>query len=210
MFMVPRILRTMPSAPVEAGTIMLTCMAIVFGIFGIVVPLAMILFYRSPHVRETCVALDPHPRWTERSPLPLLGLSLWLAFSAVCMIGMSSYAVLPLGRQIITGPIAVMTYCAIGLLLLYVSWGVFARSLLAWWVGMAYGVLIAVYCVVIFPHLDFDAVVRAMRMPKTPTMPDLSNIYRSPWFLGWLGVFWVLYFGYFLFVLRYLKPAAKA
>jgi hypothetical protein len=55
-------------------------------------------------------------------------VSLWVAVSAAAMTTMSAYAVLPLGGQIVTGPIAVMTYCAIGILLLYVSWGLFRHG----------------------------------------------------------------------------------
>ena len=87
------------------------------------------------------------------------------------------------------------------------SWGLYVRSLTAWWTGVAYGILIAIYCAVVFPRIDFDKMVEAMGMPKTPGMPDFNTIYRSPWFLGSIAFFWLIYLGYFLFVRRYfLRP----
>ncbi|HEX7421889.1 MAG TPA: hypothetical protein VF505_18535, partial [Thermoanaerobaculia bacterium] len=201
-FMVPRLMPKMPGQD-GVSTFVMTCMMVFAGLFGVVVPAGMILFYRSPHVRATCLALDPHPRWTERVPLPLLGLSLWQLFGAVSIMSMSGYAVLPLGRQIVTGPLAILVFCTIGALLLYVSWGLYLRRLAAWWAGIAYGVLIAIYCVVVFPRINYEQMIEAMGMPKTPNMPDLDAIYRSPWFFAFLACFWLLYFGYFLFVLRY-------
>lgn len=204
-FMMPRLMPALPREQAGAGQFVLGCMFVFFGLFGIVVPLAMALFYRSPNVKATCQALDPRPRWTERVPLLLLGLCLWMLFSAITMASMSAYAVLPLGSQIVTGPIAIVVYCAIGALLLYVSWGLYRLSIIAWWVGIAYGVLVAVYCIVAFPHIDYNQVVEAMHMPKTPGMANLSAIYQSPLFLGFLGVFWLLYFGYFILVYKYFR-----
>lgn len=208
--MLPRLMSQMPAGQAQTSNIVLTCVMVVFGFFGVVVPLALILFYRSPNVRATCIARDPYPRWTERVPLPLLALALWTLFGAVGMMTMSAYAVLPLGRQIITGPLAVLTYCALGLFLLYVSWGLYTRRRVAWWLGIAYGALAAVYCVVVFPRLDYDRLLSAMQLPKTPHMPDLADMYRNPWFLAYLGFFWLLYFGYFAFAYRYFRETNAA
>jgi hypothetical protein len=207
-FMVPRLMPTMPQGQEGVRTAVVTCMAVFAGLFGVLVPAAMILFYRSPHVRATTLALDPHPRWTERVPLPLLGLSLWQLLGAVSIASMAGYAVFPLGSQMLTGPLALLVYCAIGALLLYVSWGLYMRSLAAWWTGIAYGVLIAIYAVVVFPRINYEQLVEAMGMPKTPGMPDLVGIYRSPWFLGFLGFFSLVYFGWFFFVRRYFPRGA--
>jgi hypothetical protein len=208
--MLPRFMPQMPADQAQTGTIVMTCLTIFFAFFGVVVPLALILFYRSPNVRATCIALDPHPRWTERVPLPLLALALWTLFGGVTMMAMSSYAVLPLGRQIITGPLAVLAYFALGLFMLYLSWGLYTRTRVAWWLGIAYGALTAIYCVVVFPHLDYDKLATVMHMPRTPGMPDLAEIYRNPWFLAYLGFFWLLYFGYFAFAYRYFREETNA
>jgi hypothetical protein len=205
--LVPRFMPRMPADQAQTSTIVLTCLTIVFAFFGVVVPLALILFYRSPNVRATCVALDPHPRWTERVPLPLLALALWTLSGAVALMTMSAYAVLPLGRQIITGPLAILAYCALGLFMLYMSWGLYTRSRVAWWLGIAYGALTAIYCVVVFPRIDYDKMISAMHIPRTPGMPDLGDIYRSPWFLAYLAFFFLLYFGYFAFVYRYFRES---
>jgi hypothetical protein len=43
----------------------------------------------------------------------------------------------------------------------------------------------------------------------TPGMPDLAGIYHSPWFLGFLAIFWLGYLGYFMFVRRYFRHAER-
>ncbi|HSP16458.1 MAG TPA: hypothetical protein VLV78_17065 [Thermoanaerobaculia bacterium] len=208
---VPQFMPESPQMPAGARIFALTCMAMVMAIFGIAVPLALVLFYRSPNVRATCIAADPVPRWTERVPLPLLALSLWLAAGAIAVGASSIYGVLPLPGRIVTGAPAVMVYLAIGLFLLYVAWGMYMRDRLAWWMALAYGIVMAIYCVVVFPRIDAQAMTRAMHLPHTPGMPDIGSIYRSPWFFGFLAVIWVAYFGYLLFVRRYFVTAeAKA
>jgi hypothetical protein len=208
-FFVPRLMPVPPPDQAQTMTAVLTCMIFVCAILGVVVPIALILFYRSPNVRATCIALDPHPRWTERVPLPLLGLSLWNVLTGLSMIGMSFYAILPLGARIVTGPIAVVVYCALGVVFLYVGWGLYQRSVVAWWAGIAYGVLVAIWVVVVFPRLDYAKLIAAMKLPKTPGMPDLANIYRNPWFVSYAVVLWLLYFGYFGFVYRYIRTRTE-
>jgi hypothetical protein len=210
MIIIPQFMPVTPQMPASARIFAMTCMAVFGGIFGIAVPLALVLFYRSPHVRATCIAADPVPRWTERIPLPLLALSLWLAFAAVTMGMTSVYGVLPLPGTILTGLPAVSVYLAIAILLAYVAWGLYQRRVVAWWIGLAYGIATAIYCVAVFPGIDTAAMMRAMRMPQTPGMPDLGSIYRSPWFYGSLAVIWVAYVGYFLFVRRYLDDRRAA
>lgn len=201
--MAPFLNQATHAMPPEASVIMFTCLGVVLGVFGIAIPAAMVLFYRSPNVRATCMAADPVPRWTERAPLPLLGLSLWLAFSAFCMGGMSFYAVLPLPDRIVTGVPAIAAYGVQAVLLFYLAWGLFMRSHAAWWIGLLYGLATAIYGAVVFPRVDVQKVVRAMGVAETPGMPDLGPIYHNPWFYGFLGVMWIGYVGYFLFVRRY-------
>ena len=185
-----------------------TCMMAFFVIFGVLIPLAIILFYRSPNVRATCMARDPKPRWTERVPLPLLGLSLWTAFSAVAIFAASAYGVLAWVGTMITGPAAVAAYVVIAAVLAYVSWGLYHRSVVAWWVGIAHGVVAALYAVFVFPRVNYDELMRTMHMPPTPNVPNFSAIYRSPAFLGFLAVFWLSYFGYFALTYRYVARTA--
>jgi hypothetical protein len=66
--------------------------AMTLGVIGIlslvmvILPGALVLFYRSRHVRATCVARDPVPRWTDGRPTSLIGLSLSLLLLALSLL----------------------------------------------------------------------------------------------------------------------------
>ena len=190
--------------PQTAPTFVVTCMIVMFAIFGIAIPLSLVLFYRSPNVHATCLALDPVPRWTETVPLPLLGLALWTAFHGVAMLGTSAYAVLPLANDVLTGAPAVAIFVALGAVLLYVAWGLYRRSMVAWWIGIAYGVLVLAYSAIVFPRVDYNKVFAAMHVPKTPGMPDFTGFYSNPVLLALIGLFYLVYFGYFVYVRKSL------
>ena len=212
-WILPRFMAQSPPDQTGSVGVVMTCMAIAAGLLGIVVPAALILFYRSPHVRATCIALDPHARWTERVALPLLALSLWMAAAGVMLASMSFYAVLPLGATILTGPVAIAVYIALGIINLYVAWGLYRQSRAAWFTGIAYTIVTAIYAAVVFPRIDYDKLSEAMNFPRTRVVSDFTGIYRSPVFAGYLAVFWVLILGYFVYVYRYLsrrdEPAAS-
>src|SRR5689334_20132711 len=71
--------------PVARALMILIPSAIFFCAF-ILLPLGLVLFYSSPHVKATCEAHDPVERWTDRAPLPIVAASLWLAFAGVMLL----------------------------------------------------------------------------------------------------------------------------
>jgi hypothetical protein len=201
----PRVFDQMPAQPPQARAIAFGCVGVMAAIFGIMVPLALVLFYRSPHVRATSRALDPVTRWTDRAPLPVIGLTAYLAFSAVALASCSFYAVVALGETFITGPAAIAIYLVLALCHLALAVGVFRLNMVAWWLGIAYGVLVMAYCILVLPHVNFARLMEAMHVPQSPGTPDMSGMYQSPLFLGWAALFWLFYFGYFLVIRRYFR-----
>lgn len=75
-----------PPLPAGADTFVIIVMLGTCFFFYIALPLIWVLFYRSRHVKATCEVRDPKVRWTDRCPLPLLAVSLWLIFCALTML----------------------------------------------------------------------------------------------------------------------------
>jgi hypothetical protein len=107
-------------------------------VFMLVLPIAYILFYRSPHVRQTLEVYDPQPRWTDRRPLPVLGISVWcvvLAWSALLNLltpythFFGGYVVGPAAAGLISLETAILACAAV---LCY------RQNLLGWWLALAY------------------------------------------------------------------------
>ena len=77
-----------PGPPPAARVMMVVIPLAILGIFFIVVPGSMVLFYQSRHVQATCEARDPATRWTDACPLPVLAVSVWLGFGTFSMLCM--------------------------------------------------------------------------------------------------------------------------
>jgi len=71
-------------------------------------------FYSSRHVKATCEARDPVPRWTDACPLPVLALCLWawLCLPMMLFMPFSGHMVMPFFGMFLTGaPAAVFASC---------------------------------------------------------------------------------------------------
>ncbi len=90
-FMAPQFLQAIeaaqrpgqPELSPAAKSIILLIPALMLLVIFFVLPLIWVLFYQGKHVRATCEARDSVVRWTDRCPLPVLAISLWLAFGAL-------------------------------------------------------------------------------------------------------------------------------
>jgi hypothetical protein len=80
--------RGLPQLPASAQSIAMTIILIFYAVILILLPAIWIWFYQGKNVRATCEARDPRPRWTDRSPLPVVALSLWLAFGSLAMLAL--------------------------------------------------------------------------------------------------------------------------
>ncbi len=203
--LLPRILETTPSVDPRTAHWTLGCMGVVQVLLGILMPLLLILLYRGPDVRATFAARDPSPRWTDRVPTPLLGLSLWMGTAALGTLFSSAYAVFPAGPVLLSGPPAVAVSLALGALWTYLAIGLARRSRAAWWVALATTLATAPWALFAFPRTDFEALRRAMGLVQQPGIPDVIAMYQAPWFLAAMGILWASMLGYLLYVRRFLR-----
>src|ERR1700690_823737 len=94
-----------PAMPPSAITVMVVSMALFFGVFFVLVPAVWTFFYNSRHVKATCEARDPAPRWTDACPLPVLGFSLWtwVAVPTMLFMSLTGLAVMPCFGVFVSG-----------------------------------------------------------------------------------------------------------
>jgi len=151
---------------------------------GIVLPLAIFLFYRRPAVRAICEASD-RPRWTDRVPLPVLAVMIVLAFGAVAMLAnLANPSIAMLGINIIGAPAAI-TLLALAILSAWLVVQFYRLRESAWWTLVllqAIGVVIGA--------ISF-------------TRSNSNDIYRSPFFIAIIIATWLAYFAFLLFLRRY-------
>ena len=114
------------------------CVFFVLAVVYVLLPLAFLLFYRSPDVKATCEARDPIPRWTDRCPLPVLGLSLIEGFGALALLGLAAaYHTLALFGLIITGLPAFAVDLGFAILFAFTALATYRLARWAWWAAVS-------------------------------------------------------------------------
>jgi hypothetical protein len=200
-----------PGVQAMAVAVTLGILAVLF----LILPGALVAFYQSRHVKATCEARDPAPRWTDACPLPVLAVCLWLWFGAATMLVMplSGMSVLPLFGSLVSGFPAGVVFLALALGLAAVGYLILRLRLIGWWIMMVLMALSCASAAVTFARIDVMEFYRAMGYPQQQvdvlqqvgfakeTMMVLSLGVMLPWLL------------YLLFVRRYFKrvesPAAS-
>jgi hypothetical protein len=173
--------------PVAANAVMIFPLLFVF-IFLILVPLVGLLFYRSPHVKATCEARDPVKRWTDRCPLPVLAVSLWLGICVPILLVMpiSFRGVLPFFGVLLSGWVGSLGYLALAALWAWCAVALYRLDVRALWVTILTILLFSVSNVVTYTQHDIFEVYRLMGYPADQiemmkSMPFLNSTTMAMW-----------------------------
>ena len=197
--------------PPGAASLVLIIPLVIVGFFLILVPLVGVLFYRSPHVKATCEARDPVERWTDRCPLPVLGVSLWLAICVPMLLVMpvSFRGVLPFFGVLLSGWMGSLGYLVFAALWAWCAVMMYRLDVRAWWVTILSIVLFSISNVVTYTRHDIFEVYRLMGYPADQielmkTMPFLNSTTMAVWsVLPMLPIV-----GYLLFIRRHFRGRA--
>jgi hypothetical protein len=197
--------------PALVGAVVLGCAVVFVVLFYIALPAIFILFYRSPHVRATCEARDPRPRWTDRIPLPVLALVLVQGCGALGALASGlGYGALALFGHVVSGAWAALltaVFTAVLLLAASWSWRLEARG---WWLAVGLGALGFASAVGTLLHpLDWNELFSAMGMdPSVYANLGLETWNRQmPWLMLTGFVPWI---AYLLWVRRFFARPAPA
>jgi hypothetical protein len=212
MFLVlPKTLATIPNQQPGAAGVMMGCMAIGLGLFGVAVPLAFVLFYRSTHVKATVEVLDPVPRWTDTQPVSILIFASWMFFGAVStLLSSFMYRALPLGTFTLRGPAVFVVMAAMATLLFWVGVGTLRRMPAAWWSAIVLLLIGVTWGAFMVTSNTTQAMSEAMGIPFDARQAAITQaIYSSPFFLAWMVVFWLGYLVFLLYIRRYFFPRSE-
>ena len=203
-FILPKMFDTLPPDQAAAKPVIIGCVAVFFALFFVLLPGLAILFYRSPHTKATVEALDPKPSWTDL-PTPLLAFAVWMMFGAVSLIFCTfMYPSLPLGPYILHGLPMYALLAFFAAMTLFIAFGALKRRPAAWWTAVALAVVGMVWAVVLMPKTDFVSWYRDSGLANDPRqMEMMKSIYTGPFFTIWMGVFWLAYLGFLLYLRRY-------
>ncbi|MFL6246871.1 MAG: hypothetical protein ACJ74H_12650 [Thermoanaerobaculia bacterium] len=211
-FMLPSMLDSLPNGQAGTKSFIVGCMSIGFGIFGILVPLVFVLFYRSAHVKATVQQLDPVPRWTDGQPVSLLIFASWMLFGAVSVLLSSfMYKALPIGGFMLRGWPVFAVLAAMASLLFWIGWGTLQRWRSAWWSAVAMLVFGVAWGAAFLTTGDPTSMSEAMGMPLDPQQAKMTAaMYSSPFFYGWMALFWTAYLVFLLYIRRYFFERSLA
>jgi hypothetical protein len=133
----------------------------------IVIPIAFVLFYQSRHVKATCERKDPKPRWTDRCPLPVLGLCVMLALGLVSFLVTPMYNfVLPFFGSFLSGWQGALLWLVNLAVLVYLVRGLYKLRPAAWWVTVAWVLFLTASSIVTFTARDPIEMYEAMGLPE--------------------------------------------
>lgn len=204
-YVLPMTMESMPEAQEGAKAFAIGCMSIGIGLFGVVVPLVFILFYRSVHVQATVQRLDPVSRWTDGQPVSLLVFASWMFFGAASLLLSSfMYKALPVGAFMLRGWPVFAVMAAMATLLAWIGWGTLQRWRSAWWSAVVLLVIGIAWGASMIMTTDPLAMYEAMGIAVDPQQTKLvMAFYSSPLFYGWMATIWIGYFAFLLYLRRY-------
>lgn len=146
-----------------------------WAVFGVALPGVFIWVYRDRDLSRTLEARDPTPAWTDRCPLPVLGLSVGLGAGAAVSLPMALRPAVPLFGRILTGWVA-----ALLMLLTAVACGLLARATYrlrtsGWWGASILFTLVGASTLTTFLSTEPDELYRQLGYPEMP-MPGSASL----------------------------------
>lgn len=204
--LMPRLMKNMPA---DGANILMAVIFVTIFVLYILIPAVIILAYRGPNVKATVEHHDYKVRWTDRVPLPVLGVVLMLAAGSISLLASTAYATIPIGDTIVTGVPAMIICLAFAGLLAFLSMGFYRLKLSAWWSLVLLQVIGAGVGAFTVLNTDFNELYTKMGV-MTPELRQLgiAEMYRDP--LIWIpaGVAWLLFLLFLLWLRRYFAGAA--
>jgi len=197
-----------PPLPVVARIVIMVITLGVGVVCYVLIPGALVLFYRSPHVKATCAARDPVPRWTDACPLPVLAVSLMLGFGAGMMALMPLFylSVVPCFGHYLSGAPAAALLLVTAAVYAFGARAVYRLNLAGWWIAiLGYG-LWMLSALVTFARLGLLPMYKLMEFPKAQLdMFRQMGFLHSPWLWVMMLVCWLPFLGFLVYTKKYFK-----
>jgi len=170
-------------------TMILVMQMAFMGVFFLLLPLLLVLFYGSRNTKATCELRDPVLRWTDRAPLPILGMVFWLSISAVFMtiFAVAFRGVIPFFGRILSGPPGIAVLLLIAALWVVIAHLWYKQKIAGWWLLLGIFLLFGVSNLLTFPKVDFMEVYRSMGYPEAQIELIRRQGIFTPTLLTWMS-----------------------
>jgi len=198
-----------PALPASANAIILVITMTVFSVMFVLLPAVWVLFYQSKNVKATCEALDPVSRWTDRCPLPVLAVSLWLTFSAVMMLVMSlAYrGVIPFFGMFVVGPLGSALYVLIGIVWAYSAWVLYKLDRRGWWLIVVSFTVFAISGFITYCYHDLNELYSLLGYSEAQLEQLQKFNFLKGQSMAWFTlVFTAPFLGYLFYIRKFLPP----
>ena len=216
LFMMPHILANVaayqqpgqPPLPASAKSMIFVFTLVFDGILFLLLPAVWVLFYQGKNVKATCEARDPVTRWTDRCPLPVLGVSLWFAVGALSILALPLCygGVFPFFGTFLTGSLGTLVWVLVALAWFYAAWLLFKLRVRGWWIAVAMLVLLSISSVLTYLHHDIIEMYRLIGYPeKQIAMIEQLGVFTRNLMAWSCLIFTVPFMAYLLFIRRYFR-----
>jgi MFS family permease len=194
--------------PAGAKVIMMAIPVVMMTATYVVLPAIWVLFYGRKDVKRTCEVRDPKPRWTDRCPLPVLGVSLWLWLGALMMlvIPFAFHGVFPLFGTILVGWAGTILYITLAVLWIYAAWALYRLDRKGWWVLFVAMIAISISTFLTYSRHDVTEIYRIAGYSEAQLdQLEKANVFAGA-HMAWISlIFAVPFLVYLLYIRRYLR-----
>jgi hypothetical protein len=202
-----------PSPEMSAGimAVFLTLIIVFMAFFLVLVPIAFVIFYSRKDVAETCRRRDPVERWTDRTPLPVLGAGVVFFTGALYLLltGMTM-PMFPFFGRYLTGIAGSLCFIIMAAIDVYLAVALYRLQSSGWWIAVFATAIRLVSIALTYARADLMQAYSKMGMSDAQLqMLNSSPMLRGHVFLWWGLISMLAFFGYLLWLKRYFNAPSS-
>jgi uncharacterized membrane protein len=175
------------------------------------VPIAFVIFYSRKDVAETCRRRDPVERWTDRTPLPVLGAGVVFFTGALYLLltGMTM-PMFPFFGRYLTGIAGSLCFIIMAAIDVYLAVALYRLQSSGWWIAVFATAIRLVSIALTYARADLMQAYSKMGMSDAQLqMLNSSPMLRGHVFLWWGLISMLAFFGYLLWLKRYFNAPSS-
>jgi hypothetical protein len=201
-----------PPMPPAVITVVTLIMVAVCSVFYIVLPGALVFFFRSPHVKATCEARDPVPRWTDACPLPVLAISLLLGFGVAFMplLILFYHSIVPCFGVYVSGLPGAAVVLVSALVFAWAARATYKLQLAGWWTALLVYTLWIVSATITMARLGLLPMYEIMGFPKEQLdLLKQMDFLNHPLIWILMLVTWLPFLGFIVYTKKYFRQGRE-
>lgn len=181
---------------------------LLFGWLFVVMPAVWTFFYGSSHVQATCEERDPRPAWTDRCPLPVLGMCVVSACWVPVLLLSAAIGprVFTFFGRFLTGLPAVGVQLCVAAVWASAAWALYRLRSWGWWLIFLGSCAISISAFLTFTQSDVAELCRLLNY----TQEEVQAMEESGFLTGagiglLLAATFLPFLAYLLFIKRYFR-----